>query len=60
MLDCLENVLDWMAMGYTFNDRPYQFYEKNKEKIKLPKAERDFIEKVIYEGVDKKYTKGGK
>lgn len=60
MLDCLENVLDWMAMGYTFNDRPYQFYEKNKEKIKLPTAERNFIEKVIYEGVDKKYTKGGK
>lgn len=54
-LDCLENVLDWMAMGYQFGDRPYQFYEKNKDKIKLPQAERDFIEKVIYEGVDKQY-----
>lgn len=56
-LDCLENVLDWMAMGYQFNDRPYQFYEKNKDKIKLPQAEKDFIEKVIYEGIDKKYIK---
>lgn len=44
-------------MGYQFNDRPYQFYEKNKNKIKLPKAERDFIEKVIYEGIDKQYIK---
>lgn len=56
-LDCLENVLDWMAMGYQFNDRPYQFYEKNKDKIRLSKAERDFIEKVIYEGIDKQYIK---
>ena len=59
-IDCLENVIDWMAMGYKFNDRPYQFYEKNKDKISLPEAERNFIEKVIYEGVDKKYIKGGK
>lgn len=56
-LDCLENVLDWMAMSYQFKDRPYQFYEKNKDKIKLPKAQRDFIEKIIYEGIDKQYIK---
>ena len=59
LIDCLENILDWMAMGYTFNDRPYQFYEKNKNKIKLPKVQKDFIEKVIYEGIDKKYIKKG-
>lgn len=52
-LDCLENVLDWMAMGYQFHDRPYQFYEKHKNEIKLPKCQKDFIEKVIYEGIDK-------
>lgn len=56
-LDCLENILDWMAMGYKFNDRPYQFYEKHKNEIKLPKIQRDFIEKVIYEGIDKKYIR---
>lgn len=54
-LDCLENVLDWMAMGYKFGDRPYQYYEKVKDEIKLPQAQQDFIERVIYEGVDKKY-----
>ena len=57
ILDCLENVLDWMAMGYAFNDRPYQFYEKNKNTIKLPQLQQEFIEKIIYEGVDKKYIK---
>lgn len=54
-LDCLENVLDWMAMGYKFHDRPYQFYEKHKDEIKLPQKQIDFIEKIIYEGIDKKY-----
>lgn len=59
LLDCLENIIDWMAMGYVYNDRPYEFYEKNKYKITLPKAQRDFMEKVIYEGIDKRYvTKG--
>ena len=59
LLDCLENIIDWMAMGYVYHDRPYQFYEKNKDKIILPKAQRDFMEKVIYEGIDKRYvTKG--
>lgn len=57
ILDCLENVLDWMAMGYAFNDRPYQFYEKNKNTIKLPQLQQEFIEKIIYEGIDKKYIK---
>ena len=59
ILDCLENVLDWMAMGYAFNDRPYQFYEKNKNEIRLPKAQEEFIEKIIYEGIDKQYIKRG-
>ena len=56
-LDCLENIIDWMAMGYKFNDRPYQFYEKIKDEIKLPEPEIKFMEKVIYEGIDKKYTR---
>lgn len=55
LLDVLENVLDWMAMGYQFNDRPYQYYENNKEHIKLCDEEKAFLEWVIYEGVDAKY-----
>lgn len=52
-IDCLENIIDWMAMGYVFNDKPYQYYEANKDKIILPKAEREFMEKIIYEGIDR-------
>ena len=52
-LACLENVIDWLAMGYKFNDRPYQYYEKHKEEIKLPQKQKDFIEYLIYEGIDK-------
>ena len=57
ILDCLENIWDWMAVGYDKGNRPYQFYETIKDKIKLPKAEQDFMKKVIYEGIDKKYIK---
>lgn len=57
ILDCLENICDWMAVGYDKGNRPYQFYETIKDKIKLPKAEQDFMKKVIYEGIDKKYIK---
>ena len=52
VLDVLENVLDWMAMGYKFHDRPYQYYENNKNHIILNDDERKFLEYVIYEGVD--------
>ena len=55
-LICLETVLDWMATGYRFHNRPYEYYEKHKDKIKLPSKQRKFIEKIIYEGVDKKYV----
>ena len=52
VLDVLENVLDWMAMGYKFNDRPYQYYENNKDNIILCDEERAFLEDVIYKGID--------
>ena len=52
VLDVLENVLDWMAMGYKFHDRPYQYYENNKNHIKLNEQERRFLEQIIYEGID--------
>ena len=55
VLDVLENVLDWMAMGYQFNDRPYQYYEKNKNHIKLCEQEQKFLEHIIYDGIDRKY-----
>ena len=54
-LACLENIMDWLAVGYKFNDRPYEYYEQNKDKIILPKKQREFIEKCIYQGIDKQY-----
>lgn len=55
----LENVLDWLAMSYKFGDRPFQYYEKHKNEIDLPQNDRAFLEKVIYEGIDKKYASVG-
>ena len=42
-------------MGYKFKDRPFQYYEKHKNEIKLNEEERVFLERVIYKGIDKKY-----
>ena len=53
-LACLENIMDWLAMGYEFHDRPFEYYEKNKDKITLPEKQKQFIEKCIYQGIDKK------
>lgn len=44
VVDCAHMVIDWMAMGYKFNDTAQKYYEKNKDKIKLP----DYAEKFIY------------
>ena len=58
-LACLENIADWLAVGYKFHDRPYEYYNKHKDKINLPEKQKNFIEKCIYEGIDKKYIKEG-
>ena len=55
VLDVLENVLDWMAMGYKFNDRPYQYYENNKNNIVLCDDERKYLEDLIYNIIDIDY-----
>ena len=43
----LENICDWLAMGYKFNDRPSQYYAKHKDEIKLGKEDREYLERVI-------------
>lgn len=52
-MECLENVIDWMATGYLFHNTPKEYYNKHKNEIKLPDIQRKFIEKVIYEGINK-------
>ena len=44
-----------MAMGYHFNDRPYQYYIKNQDYIILNNEERKFLEHIIFDCVDKNY-----
>ena len=53
-LACLENVMDWLARGYQFKNRPYQYYENHKDGITLPSKQKEFIEYLIYEGIDKR------
>lgn len=42
------NVVDWVAMGFEFGDTAKDYYEKNKEEIKLP----DWAVKLMYEIFD--------
>lgn len=44
-INCVHMVLDWMAMGYFFEDTAQQYYESNKDKIILP----DYAVEFIYE-----------
>ena len=44
---CVHMVIDWMAMGYKFNGTAQKYYEKNKEKIKLPEYAVSFIYEIF-------------
>ena len=44
-LAILENICDWLAMGY----RPIEYYNKIKDKINLPKEQINFLEKILEE-----------
>ena len=48
VVDVLENVCDWLAVGYTYKNRPSQYYEKHKNVIELCPAEKEFFEYIIY------------
>lgn len=44
----VENIIDWMAMGYEFGDTAKDYYEKNKESIKLPDWAIELMYKIFY------------
>ncbi len=44
----IENICDWMAMGYEFGDTAKEYYENNRDTIKLP----EWAEKHMYEIFD--------
>ncbi len=41
----IHNIIDWVAMGFKFDDTARDYYERNKEKIKLP----EWAVKLMYE-----------
>lgn len=43
----VENIIDWMAMGYEFGDTAKDYYEKNKHEISLPKWSVDLMYKIF-------------
>ncbi len=43
----LENIVDWMAMGYEFGDTAVAYYDKNKETINIPEWGRPFMERIL-------------
>jgi len=48
-VDATHMVIDWMAMGYEFDDTAREFYENNKKRIHIPK----YVEEYIYEIFDR-------
>lgn len=44
----VEMVCDWVAMGFEFGSTAKEYYEKNKDRIKIP----DWAEKLIYQIFD--------
>ncbi len=46
-IHCVHMVLDWMAMGYKFEDTAQEYYEKNKDKIRIPEWAESFIYEIF-------------
>ena len=55
-LALIHNIVDWVAMGFEFNDTAKAYYETNKEDIKLP----DWAINLMYEVFDCIYPSDGK
>lgn len=46
-IDCVHMVVDWVAMGYRFEDSARDYYENFKDRIALPKEAVLFIYKIF-------------
>lgn len=45
--DIVHMVIDWTAMGYKFGDTAQQYYEKNKDKIRLSEDNKSFMYEIF-------------
>lgn len=43
----VENIVDWVAMGFEFNDTALSYYEKNKDEINLPEWAIELMYKIF-------------
>ena len=43
----IHNIVDWVAMGFKFDDTAKAYYEKNKEEINLPKWAIDYMYEIF-------------
>lgn len=43
----VEMICDWMAMGKVFGNTAKQYYDSNKEKIRLLPNDREFVEAIL-------------
>ena len=43
----IHNIIDWVAMGFKFGDTAKEYYEKNKDKIKLPKWAISYMYRIF-------------
>lgn len=44
---CVHMVIDWLAMSFKFGDSPREYYERNKDRIKIPKWSIDLIYEIF-------------
>lgn len=51
-VDIVHMVIDWTAMGYKFGDTAREYYENNKEKMRLSGEHEEFIYE-IFDRIDK-------
>jgi len=50
-IDIVHMVIDWTAMGYKFGDTARQYYEKNKDRIRLSEDHKRFMY-TIFDRID--------
>lgn len=43
----IEMICDWIAMGMNFGNTAKEYYDKNKEKIRLIPSDREFVESIL-------------
>jgi len=46
-LALIHNIVDWVAMGFKFDDTAKAYYEKNKEEINFPKWAIDYMYEIF-------------